>query len=412
MLWHWLQQGTGRLDIVPIGRPTLGDDPRLQLLKKQSGVKLWDIQELLPAKVYKKYCAYWRYGGEEGVLRARRAFHKHLLRSPVKYGPVLESMAEPLLSKLLENRKGSTLILDWAADVDDRSAFDQRVHQLKDQYGFTTVAMPHGDEPHFTSLSMTSCKLLDPFASCISYDHSAKFDYVVAPNEACAQRFRTSLEETRLKVLGSARFSQQWMEEGIPQVMPELPVGLPKQPLVVMFLRNPWYPLFWDEVVRTFELLSHLPNAHLVVQHHLTDFGSWKLLLKYPQLKTGFHGSYTIDNGKIPSSWLTRNAAAVIDLGTSISFECVRLGTTVISPEYLHATQTMISHLMPSTQVFDREGLYSEIERSIVEPGCPNYTEFERQRFITEMLDVPDGRVLERHTNFLQGCDQELRKVA
>lgn len=415
VLWHWLRSGAGSVEVAPIGSPTLAEDPRLKFLGRYECFKLWDLQQLLPTELYKRYRTHWRKAGKKpfDVLNLRRTWRKHVKHTEASpQAELFKQMAAPILGQLLDESRENVVILDWAADNDGRTCFDRELHRHRERYALTTIAMPHGDEPHHTPLQMTALDALDPNGACVTYDNCAAFDYVVAPNEACATRFRDRVDESRLKVLGSTRFSEAWMNDGLPEVWSEPTDALPEKGLVVMFLRNPWYPLFWQEIVRTFTLLSHVPGARLVVQHHLTELDHRALTRDFPALVTGKHDTHLVDNGAISSSWLTRRATAVIDLGTSISFDSVRLGKTVVSPEYLHATQTTISHLMPSTRTLDRWTLLQQIERAVAEPGQPNYSDKERRRFLGAMLDVPDSRVLERHTEFLSQCGESNRVAA
>ncbi|MEM9354005.1 MAG: hypothetical protein AAGA92_13405 [Planctomycetota bacterium] len=411
VLWNWLERGAGRVDVVPIGNPSLAQDPRLRFLERFEAVKVWGLGDLVSRELYRPYERYWQTRPSLTPSKLKRAWNRHVVRPPKDYGTILGTLAEPLLRKFADKANRSTVLLDWACDGDDRLHFDNVLHSLKDSMGFTTVAMPHGDEPHHTALGMTGLHAVDPARACVSYKNCGRFDYVVAPNEPCATRFRGHVPDSRLKVLGSARFSRAWVASGASEVFGEQSQENVGRPFVVMFLRDLGYPVFWEEVLRTFDLLSH-SGARLIVQRHLTDNASRKMDRMYPGLRLGDHGSYAVTADPAASGWLASHAAAVIDLGTSICFESVRLGVPVISPEYLHATHTWVSLLMPSTRAYDRCGLLEAVQKAVAAPGAPNYSPEERRTFVETMLDVPDEHVLERHTEFLLRSVQQRQSAA
>ena len=76
------------------------------------------------------------------------------------------------------------------------------------------------------------------------------FDAVVVPNELCAKRYRPFMDDSALRVLGSPRYNSAWLAI-LNDLLPAYEFGAHDGLNIVLFLRSPQYPIFWQEVERT-----------------------------------------------------------------------------------------------------------------------------------------------------------------
>ncbi|MCH8929451.1 MAG: hypothetical protein IIA98_00785 [Proteobacteria bacterium] len=105
---------------------------------------------------------------------------------------------------------------------------------------------------------------------------------------------------------------------------------------------------------------------------------------------------------KVHSAHLLSWADVVIDIATSVAFEAVKLNKPVLAADYLHAGISTVGKHIPECVLHCRDDVYSRIE-NFLENGCDNfYVETHRQRFLAEIVDVPDPDVLPRYVDLLE----------
>ncbi len=390
VLWEFLEQNSGSVCIVVIGDRQLVDDPRIRFLATYAATEVLHFEDILQKR------------SRPDGMRTWRGLTRFYLRFRPRKRDLLVNDSAILFDRITrDDPEGTVALFDWCAGDSINQFYDAALQQCNLR-GIVSVSIPHGDEPHHSYLN--AVRHLDRNAPRWSPRYGealAGFDFVIAPNERCAARFRPEIPDDRLKILGSARYSEKWMSEGLPRVQAVSSNRQLQAGTIVMFLRNSAYPIFWEEVERTIEMLSQLDGVSLVVQHHVTA-ESKQLIRKYPLLAPGQRGNVLVDGGQLSSAELVRRAAAVIDLGTSATFEAIRLRVPVLSPEYLHATRTTVSDLLPSSIVLGRDEMLSQLDTILANPQTTNYSDDDCRNFISQMLDIPDAHVLERHIAFLR----------
>ena len=212
------------------------------------------------------------------------------------------------------------------------------------------------------------------------------------------------MSSDRIKVLGSPRYNEEWLTI----LQPLLPAYHAKRDAdglkVVFFLRNFLYAIFWDEVIRTIQLISQFPGLHLVVKHHTRDVQLKRLIQSHPELASANVSNLDFVYDEVHSGSLLSWADVAMDLGTSVVFEAVKQGKPVLAMEYLHAGTSTVAHYMETCAMRSRDDTYEAIRALVRDPSRPFYDENERARFIREVIEVPDANVLERYVDFLEQC--------
>jgi len=313
-----------------------------------------------------------------------------------------KTLIDKMLNKIIEDIDNVIVIFDWVQDnMAQYVYFSLNViaNLIQRNIKFAIIALPHGDEPHFSKMIRRDD--LDYNSSDI-YSFGAVFDYVVVPNKLCANRYKPHLDLDRIKILGSPRFNDEWLSI-LSNLVPGYNNKKGKSKLkIAFFLRAFYYPLFWDEVVRTIRLIAQFKEVYLVVKHHTRDIRLEELINDYPDLNESPFSNVEIVFDDVHSSSLLQWADLVLDVGTSIGFECIKLNKPILSMEYLHAAFSTMAHYMKGTVMLCRDHLYDTIKLFIKDPHYQLYDEEERNRFIQELIDIGDSDVLSRYVHFLQ----------
>jgi hypothetical protein len=430
VLYKWLSTSDVHVKVILSGEEDLYEDYRIDFLRQFDRFEVRHVYELLSAEERSLRDERmtrerdWLAGLEQHRQRVRELgtlprFHPTrvlnalarrigLRHVPEHAGPYWtipwvgheESFAEQVIEQELGDVGRALLVFDWISD--NMGAYRQYALGFigaARRRGIRAVTLPHGDEPH--ACTMIRKDELDRQTPDI-YSTGAKFDVVAVPNRLCQARYEPHMPLDRVPVLGSARYSCEWMDV-IGGLLPEYePLAARDRLHLVMYLRNFSYPLFWDEIVRTIRMITRIPDIHLVVVHHPRHRTLDPLIQAFPDLATGRSGSVSIVSD-VPSGSLIRWADAVLDLGTSAVFEAVRLNKPILSMEYLHATYTTVSRLMPETICYCRDHVLDALEALRRNPSALRLDPASRRRFLEEVVDVPDENVLPRYVEFLNG---------
>lgn len=287
------------------------------------------------------------------------------------------------VNQFFENKHfGGILVFNWTI-----TPFVRYICEQANDKNFIIVSLPHGDSPYISKL-----KTLNDlnFGTMKSYEQLNIFDYVIVPNQLCYNRYKDIDTNDNVKILGSARYCDEWLQtlRNIPK--PVFNPNINKSKKVVMFLRNKGYPIFWDEVNRSIKMINNnIPGVFLVVKHH--PRGDTIMDVAHNHYSNVQHVYNEVD-----SSSLIQWSDVVIDLGTSVVWDAVKQNKPIVVPEYLFANRSVIAEYMPSCEARCRDDLFYMIRDGVM------YSSLERKQFIDCMIDVPDRFVLEHYKDFFK----------
>jgi hypothetical protein len=258
------------------------------------------------------------------------------------------------------------------------------------------VSLPHGDSPHSNFLVRVEELSMEPR---MKFAPAEMFDRIVVPNELCATRFRPFVKEGSVAVLGSPRYCDEWLAR-LERLLPPSPLAAnPDKLKLVMFLRKKDFSVFWDEVGRVIRMLAAFADVELIIKAHTR--GGWRQPLSRSA------GLRRLKNvrfvaSEIHSSHLLGWSDAVIDIATSVAFEAVKLNKPVLAADYLHAGSSTVGAYIPECVLHCRDDAYTKVER-LLKNGCGDfYVPAHRERFLREIVDVPDADVLPRYVDLLE----------
>jgi hypothetical protein len=233
--------------------------------------------------------------------------------------------------------------------------------------------------------------------------HNDAFNHIVVPNELTANRYRPFRSADCIHVLGSPRYNREWLEILSPLVPPYANPHVGNRRHVVLFLRNPTFPVFWEELGRTLSLITQFDELYLVVKHHTRQSTlSMRKYLAAQHEPWANRKNIEFVSDNVHSSALIEWSDLILDIGTSVVSEAVMLNKPVLAPEYLHANITTLAHYMPSTALRCRDDLYDALVSLIEDPGLPGFkSEDERHSYIREIIEYPTPYVLDRYVDLL-----------
>jgi hypothetical protein len=183
---------------------------------------------------------------------------------------------------------------------------------------------------------------------------------------------------------------------------------------LVLFLRSQQYPIFWQEVIRTIQMLTQRPGIKLVVKHHTRPCGDDPLRAFYDELEDRPIPNLRFAFDEVHSGSLLKWCDVVMDVATSVSFEAVKLNKPVLAMEYLHAGYSTIARYIPNSEMRCRDDVLNILEQFGKRGTDGFYRQRDRVHFMSEMIDVPDGDVLPRYVDFLEemsGADRAVGTV-
>ena len=400
VIYKWLSLEDVPTDIVITTHPDYLNDHRIQFLRQFENLQVHFIDEFLSEEERERKHLKSRVDQMNRYLPVRlgyRIWNRVFARASSAAPPTLydAQFVERMLNTVFGNVDRGIVVFDWAY-----TDFVRLVIKAARDRGFTTISLPHGDRPHYNRLETLNA--LD--YSCMeSYADGAMFDHTVVPNGLCAERYQPHMEPDRLKTLGSPRYNDEWLDI-IATLLPAYDAEKGRDKLkIVFFLRNFNYPIFWEEVIRTIKLVLQFSDVYLIVKHHTRSATVPRLTQAYPELNAD---SYNLEHvyDDVHTGSLLQWADVVLDLGTSVTFEAVKRGKPVLAMEYLHANRSTVAHYMKNCDIKCRDELYDWMQRFSQSGTADFYDETERQRFIKEMIDVPDQHVLSRYVEFLRSC--------
>lgn len=267
------------------------------------------------------------------------------------------------------------------------------------------LALPHGDAPFMNMLSVQSGierLVADRAFERHAGDHHGlygddtsidRFDVVAAPNRRRATHRREDVADTNVEVLGSPRYNDEWIDINA-RIAPTMPTDA-STTSVVFFLRNGNYLLNERLVELTVRIIAQLPDVSLVLAEHprvpLLDSDTFDDLPNVRTVRDGYPSASLIEAGDV-----------FLDIGTSITFECVVREDPLLSMDYLHGNENVTGHHFEEAKMESVDDLYATLSELLYGGRSRTYTRAERESFIREMINLsPDENVLSRYVSFL-----------
>ncbi len=236
-----------------------------------------------------------------------------------------------------------------------------------------TFALPHGVfiyTNRHVRIGTTEESRLDKF-NC--------FDFIVTQNRLRKDVLvRAGVEEMKIHVLGSARYSDEWMEQNR-KILPRTGKlnGADSSTLKAVFMTTRFaYRVDVDRMLATFDRLSSVPGLHLVVKPHTRSGVEAEA---YDGLPVG-------SVSDISSVELCEWADIVLVIGSSILIEPLKMNKPVLYLKYLHENTTQYEEMGACWTISDEEALMDAIRSLADKSGDVPYKRDHVDAFLSEIV--------------------------
>lgn len=297
--------------------------------------------------------------------------------------------AEGLLRRL-----GATLLVfDWAkAYQHNVGAFQEAGHRL----GLRTVALPHGVVVYTGALRSARARRTGKPPDLGS---ALEFDAIVVPHQNQADYFvRCGVPSDKVHVLGSARFSGDWVRRNL-EISPALSFESgPRAPgtLRIVMMDKPTANLS-GAVGEAITAIAARPNFELVVRPATRNEST--TLTSFPP---------NVRVSRDSSAKLIEWCDVVIGTTSSILFEPLIQGKPLVCPMHFSGLATVFTDEGAAIVVHSTDELMATLDRLAAERDTPRPASPAIRSLLTRVVG-PDDRTLDRYQALLDGLTRPAR---
>lgn len=236
-----------------------------------------------------------------------------------------------------------------------------------------TLALPHGVYLYTNNL------VKEGSTEESRYDKFNRFDYIVVQNKLRKDVLaRSGVKGEKIFVLGSARYSHEWMSQYskiLPRML-ESNVESARKLKVVFMTTRPAYRIDVKRMLRTFYMLSQLDGIDVVVK---------------PHTRTGKE-SHIYDNSPLPnvsdisSVELSEWADVMLVIGSSIIIEALSRGKPALYLKYLHGNTTEYEEFGACWIINDETELQNALKLLRDREGHVPYSDDNVNKWLAEII--------------------------
>ncbi|MGD9097876.1 MAG: hypothetical protein PVF97_07295 [Desulfobacterales bacterium] len=236
-----------------------------------------------------------------------------------------------------------------------------------------TFALPHG------VFIYTNKEVRTGTTQDSRFDKFNHFDYVVTQNTLRKNVLtRAGVNSDKIHVLGSVRYSDEWMAENKSILPRQMDTALANRPgLKAVFMTTRFaYKINVDRMLKTIELLAARAHLHLLVKPH-TRSGS----------EASVYDNLSASNvSNLSSVELCEWADVVLVIGSSILIEALKLDKPVLYLKYLHANTTQYEEMEACWTIHNEQELLGAIESLKDNPKSVPYSKESVDAFLAEIV--------------------------
>jgi hypothetical protein len=271
---------------------------------------------------------------------------------------------------LLGRSGAKALCFDWVRPR--QFVVDALVTAAKDS-GIPTLALPHGVFIYTNKFITIESRPLE------TYDKLNQYDHVIVQNELYKEVMtRTGLERNKIRVMGSARYCREWMQQN-KNIFPNtitLPRPADGKLNVVFMTTKERYRVHTTRLLQTIELLSHLEGVNAVVKPHTRTTKEASLYDNLP-----------IPNMSASSSVeLCEWADVVLVIGSSIIIEPLLQGKPCLYLKYLHENTTLYEEFGAGWTIHDEQQLQNALRLLVADKKDVPYNQSDVNQFLYDII--------------------------
>ena len=227
------------------------------------------------------------------------------------------------------------------------------------------------------------------------------FDAVAFPNTVVARRLiSTGLQPRRVHVLGSARFSQEWVRR-LRDLIPSMALPRPrpgrKKVLFLLSKRGPYVD--WAEVLNLIGLMSRRREVQLLVQVHPRSEATGVPIL--------FGQTFDIVKAGIPTPNLIDWADVILFWSSTVIYEALRLGKPIIHLRYVIRQEFDFETVMRGWTADSHDRFVALLDRALDGSGSTLYSAAEAVECLSTFVDAGRSDVCGGYAELIYGLVDE-----
>ena len=322
-----------------------------------------------------------------------------------------------LVNRWLQRNNIALVLLEWGTGIANSQRhsraswighlfrdYSSQIQHVAQHLGIPVVALPHGHALLSKSLEFTG-----KHAAEVARDHGGRLPfsdresfaaYVVA--HETDKRYllgRTDMRGTNIRVLGSARFSPDWINRLYSKTSPSDLFSSESLTRVLFFLPkwNAW--INREAVISLLLSLASLKEIELVVAEHPRR-GASELTHGERQLIQSA-GTVNFSSPGTDSIALIKACDCLIDISSSIVLDAVVLGKRLVMPRYLQSAvaETRLDESSLPVRTYD-------VESTIRAICSGNPTPQLDAHFVSEILAQPSSETLNNYDRLFQSLER------
>ena len=253
-----------------------------------------------------------------------------------------------------------------------------------------TFALPHG------VFIYTNQEVRSAADQVSRFDKFNRYDFIVTQNTLRKEVLvRAGVNPAKIHVLGSARYSDEWMSQNksiLPRKMDPNLSTTTRLKAVFMTTRFS-YQIDVARMLKTFDLLTAIDHLHLVVKPHTRSGREAEV---YDRLAVR-------NVSDLSSVELCEWADLVFVIGSSILIEPLKLNKPVLYLKYLHANTTQYEEMGACWTLHDEQELLQAVRRLQANHQDVPYSAANVEAFLDEIVSGGGGSqdVLKVYTQFI-----------
>jgi CDP-glycerol glycerophosphotransferase (TagB/SpsB family) len=293
--------------------------------------------------------------------------------------------------RFIEQSGAQVLCFDW---IRPRKYVVDTLLRSAREMSIPTVALPHGVFLYTNDLVQSESKEEGQFER---YNH---YDYVVVQNKLFKEIIsKSGVNEEKIFVLGSTRYSNEWMAQNkkiLPRKMRSNGNNAGSLKVVFMTTR-PHYRIHVEKTLRTFDILANLDDIQVVVKPH-TRTG------KEAEMYKGLSLANVSD---ISSVELAEWSDVMLVVGSSIIIEALTRHKPALYLKYLHENTTEYEEFGACWIIHDEDELRDALLSLRDKQGHVPYTDENVNRWLAEVIygGKNERDVLRDYEEFIVNCE-------
>ena len=254
--------------------------------------------------------------------------------------------------KFLVRHKIAVLVSEWSGALGREMA--EYYLRPASAMGLSCISLPHGyyiwtnDIINAHEITLWEKSRTRPDFT----DRNSFSTYVVQNSEAKQFKIKRGMSVEKVRVLGSARFCQEWFDVNCGLTIDHSVELTKDEVLRVLFFVPDWnYNIDRQACVRLLECLASLDNILLTIKANTRGTGS---LTQLEQHHLNLRSNVKLADIRKHSPYLIRESDVVINFASSIGLEALLHNKPVCNPTYLNGNNTIFDG---SGVVFDAKNV-------------------------------------------------------